>query len=132
MWRSGESFNKTCGTVRGLESQISKTPVQLVINACHVAHQVMYFEGLSVRMEKSSKVWGEHYCILYKIVASTLLLWIKKKLERAQRRAAKMRKGLKNLLCDDRLKEFNVFSSSESKLRGDLISVSKYLQGGDF
>jgi len=43
-----------------------------------------------------------------------------------------MRKGLKNLLCDDRLKDFNLFSSSESKLRGDLIMVSKYFQGGDF
>lgn len=43
-----------------------------------------------------------------------------------------MKKSLKNLLCDDRLKEFNLFSSSENKLRGDLIVVSKYLQGGDF
>lgn len=69
---------------------------------------------------------------MYQILASMLLSWIKKKLERAQRRAARIRKGLKNLLCDDRLKDFNLFSSSESKLRGDLIMVSKYFQGGDF
>lgn len=43
-----------------------------------------------------------------------------------------MRKGLENLLCNDRLKEFNLFSSSENKLRGDLISMSKDLQVGDF
>lgn len=57
---------------------------------------------------------------------------LKKKLEGAQRRAGRLRKGLADLLGDDRLNDFNLFSSSESNLRGDLIVGSKYFQGGDF
>lgn len=65
-------------------------------------------------------------------MASTLSLWIKKKIRESSEKSCENEKNLKNLLCDDRLKEFNLFSSSENKLRGDLIVVSKYLQGGDF
>lgn len=92
---------------------------------------VTYFEGLlGWKRDQKCRESITEYCI--KLWHPHFHCGLKKKLERAQRRAARMKKSLKNLLCDDRLKEFNLFSSSENKLRGDLIVVSKYLQGGDF